>query len=184
MSVGTFDDFFVVEYDSAGVWVEFDSYTGSNRGAPGVFTTPTRFDASVTFTPLMYSGVTGREVRLRLRVISDVAFSDEDGFYQSNGAVQVDNIQVNFNGVPRSPIGGDGLATFQPDGNGGDDTEGWAPVLSAFAGDFTNVLIQLRDIDPCRDNLTPQLSFIDDGSPPNNAPGETTGGSISSTWMP
>ena len=177
-------DYFVVEYDSAGVWIPFDVFTGSNKDASNQFVTPVSFDQTVVFTPLMYTGTASprRDVRLRVRVISDVAYSDEDGLYTSRGAVQLDNVQVRFNGAPISTTGDDGLATFGELSPGVDDTEGWIPVSSAFAGDFAKVLIQLRDIDPCRQNITPMLSFIDDGTPPRNAPDLSTGGSTSPNW--
>ena len=177
-------DFFVVEYDSAGVWIPLGSaYSGSNRDeVSGEFVVKEVFDETAQFTPLMYTGPNGIDVRLRVRVISDVAYSDEDGLYPSRGAVQIDNIRVFFNGQPATAVaGGDGLATFEDLGIE-DDTEGWAPVSAAYAGDFAKVLIQLRDIDPCRQNLSPMLAFIDDGTPPANAPNQTTGGSTSPNW--
>lgn len=178
-------DFFVVEYDSAGTWLPFQApLSGSNRdGVSGDFIDPAIFDQTVLFTPLMYTGSSGQEVRLRIRVTSDGAYSDEDGLFPSRGAAQIDNVVVSFNGVASTPVvGGDGVATFENVGPGVDDTEGWTPVSAAYAGNFSKVLIQLRDIDPCRDNLTPMLSFIDDGTPPSNAPNEPTGGSLSTTW--
>ena len=175
-------DFFLVEYDSAGAWVPMATFTGSNKNEQNEFVSAVAFDETVTFTPLMYTGPDGTDIRLRLRVFSDVAYSDEDGLYVSRGAAQVDNIEVRFNDTVVSTEGDDGLATFESLAPGVDDTEGWTPVAGDFAGDFAKVLIQLRDIDPCRQNLSPMLSFIDDGTPPANAPTETTGGSLSPNW--
>jgi hypothetical protein len=173
-------DFFIVEYDSAGSWIEWLSVSGTNKEPDGTFLNEATFDESVLFTPLMYGGVDNTEIRLRMRAFSDGAYSDEDGLWVSKGLAQVDNIQVWFDGNPVVAPGGDGIATFE-DLGGIDDTEGWDPVPSAFAGDFAKVLPNLTDIDPCRDNLGPQLGFVDDGSPPSNA-AQGTGGATSVNW--
>ena len=173
-------DFFIVEYDSGGTWIPVLTVDGTNKDASGVFGAPVHFDQTVTYTPLMYTGQPATDVRLRLRVVSDGAWSDEDGLWPTKGAAQVDNIRVWFNGVLVTQNGDDGIATFE-DLGGVDDTEGWSPVSAAFAGDFAKVLPQLRDIDPGRTNLTPQLGFIDDGTPPSNS-SISTGGSVSANW--
>jgi hypothetical protein len=173
-------DFFYVEIDSAGFWTPLLAIDGDNRDGGNQFTTPAHFDESVLFTPLMYTGTPAYNVGLRLRFQSDGAWSDEDGLWPTSGAVQADNIQVLFNGVPVTQYG-DGTATFESPGGVLDD-EGWTPRAADFVGDFSRVHPQLRDIDPCRTNLTPQIGFIDDGRPPNNAPGLTTGGSSSPNW--
>jgi FlgD Ig-like domain len=172
-------DYFSVDYDSAGAWIELAAFDGANKDSTGAFLTQA-FDQSVLFTPLMYSGTQNAGVRLRLRVRSDGAWSDEDGLYPTKGAAQVDNVRVSFNGVLVTNQGDDGLATFEDTGNG-DDTEGWQAVSAEFAGDFAKVIPQLRDIDPCRQNTTPQLAFIDDGSLPSNS-SVGTGGAISPNW--
>lgn len=172
-------DFFVVEYDSAGSWIQWLAATGSNKETDGTFLNKATFDQTVLFTPLMYAGDTNTEVRLRMRVISDGAWSDEDGLFPTKGAVQIDNVRVWFDGNP-VVLGDDGIATFE-DLGGSDDTEGWAPVPSAFAGDFSKVLKNLIDIDPCRDNQGPEMGFVDDGTPPANST-ESTGGATSPNW--
>jgi len=173
-------DFFVVEYDSAGSWIEWLSVTGTNKELDGTFLTAATFDQSVLFTPLMYAGTGNTEIRLRMRVTSDGAWSDEDGLWPTKGALQMDNIRVWFEGNLVPGAGGDGIATFE-DLAGVDDTEGWNPVPSVFAGDFAKILLNLSDIDPCRDILGPQAGFIDDGTPPSNSV-NSTGGSISDNW--
>lgn len=173
-------DFFRVEADSGGTWVPLLVIDGDNRDGNNQFTTPAHFDETLLFTPLMYTGTPPYNVRLRLRFTSDGAWSDEDGLWPTSGAAQADNIQVLFGGVPVTQYG-DGTATFESPGGILDD-EGWTPRAADFAGDFSRILPQLRDIDPCRINLTPQVGFMDDGTPPNNAPGVSTGGSLSPTW--
>lgn len=174
-------DYFYAEYDSAGSWIPWAQIDGTNKDEFNQFVTPVNFDESVVFNPLMYVGTPRNDVRLRLRVVSDGAWSDEDGLWPTRGAVQVDNIRVTFNGAPATPvIGGDGVATFE-DLGGSDDTEGWAPISAAYAGDFAKVLPRLTAFDPCRQNLSPVLAFIDDGTIPSNAT-QSTGGSLSPTW--
>lgn len=173
-------DYFIVEYDSAGAWIEWLSVAGSNQEPDGTFLTPANFDETVLYTPLMYGGDFNTDVRIRMRATSDGAYSDEDGLFPSKGAVQIDNVRVWFNGNLVAGPGGDGIATFE-DLGGSDDTEGWDPVPSEFAGDFAKVLLNLKDIDPCRDILGPQLGFVDDGTPPSNSI-QSTGGSTSANW--
>jgi hypothetical protein len=60
-----------------------------------------------------------------------------------------------------------------------DMTDGTVP---APVGDFAKLFDDLTEIDPCLSNNTPQLTFIDDGTDPNNLPGQSTGGEISPNW--
>lgn len=170
-------DFFIVEYDSAGVMRTLASFTGNTRDVDGNWTTPGHYEGTLLYTPLMYNNF---EVHLRLRVVSDSGWSDEDGLFPSDGAVQVDNILVRFNGIPVTAFG-DGLATMEDLGGGEYDTEGWQALPSNFVGDFARVWPQVLAIDPCRSEPTPQVGFVDDGSSPNNSL-EKTSGSVSSTW--
>jgi hypothetical protein len=174
-------DFFRVQFDSAGTMVTLAEFTASNKNGAGQFITPVHFDGSVLFRPNMYVGTTSKFVHERLRVTSDGAWSDEDGLWPTSGAAQVDNVQVRFNGALVLQHG-DGTASFEPLGGGVFDTESWSPVAADFAGDFGKLFPQLAAIDPCRIDLTPQIGFIDDGTPPRNAPTRSTGGSTSPTW--
>lgn len=166
-------DFFSVQWDSAGTMVELASFDADNRDTAGQFSTPASFSAAIVYSPGMYAGLANNQVHLRLRFDSDGAWSDEDGLWPTDGAVQVDNIQVNGNnGVGLSQ------ATFESGANGG-----WAPVPDDFAGDFSKVFPLIQAIDLCVADETPQMTFIDDGTPPANDPlARSTGGSTSSTW--
>jgi hypothetical protein len=164
-------DFFLVEVDSGGVFqtkASYDGYNGSqNWGDPPP--TPEFFDRSFQFAGNDYSGVSGDRVSIRLRFTSDGAWSDEDGLWDTPfGAVQVDNITVEVDGAPVSQ------ANFE----GGPDDADWIEQRQPFAGDFFRVLVDLIDLDPCRENDSPVATFIDDGTSPRNAPGQTTGGSF------
>ena len=67
------------------------------------------------------------------------------------------------------------------------DWQGWTThdltaLIGDPVGDFAKLFANLSDPDPCRSNATPQVTFIDDGSDPNNLPGQSTGGSTSPNW--
>jgi hypothetical protein len=166
-------DFLVVQWDSAGSMLDLASFDADNRDTGGTFTTPALFSTALTVLPGQYAGPSSNQVHLRLLFDSDGAWSDEDGLWPTDGACQVDNIQVSGNnGVGLSQ------ATFESGANGG-----WAPVPADFCGDFSKVFPRVEEIDPCRENETPQMTFIDDGTPPANDPLlRTTGGSTSPTW--
>ncbi len=173
-------DFLHVEYDSAGTWVGVASVSGANRDpVTGDFPVPgVRFSdvasRAIFFAGKDYGGPDGDRIRIRLRVETDGARSDEDGLFDGDGAVQIDDVV---------------LRTSQ--GRFGEDFEGPGPYLFAPApdpicGDFALVLGLARDVDPCATNLTPQLAFVDRGQEVPNGPGEngesSTGGSVSERW--
>jgi hypothetical protein len=168
-------DFFKVQWDSAGSMHDLARFSGTNK-VGGVFVAPVVFHGVITYHAGDYVGVGHDEVHLRCRFDSDGAASDEDGLYVTgDGAVQLDNIQVQgTNGVGLSQ------ATFE-----GGDLGGWtprSPLVGSF-GDFSKVLAGFQDLDPCRDDLSPQMCFVDDGTPPNSDPPQpSTGGTRSRTW--
>ncbi|MBU2501176.1 hypothetical protein KJ682_07615 [bacterium] len=109
-------------------------------------------DFSTTILPGEYSGFDGDEVRLFFRVWSDGGWDDQDCLSPSHGACQLDDITVSFDGTP---------VTF-------DDFEEGSPVNwgkgdFVGVGDFAALRNNLPDQDPCRDNPSYQVSFIDDG---------------------
>jgi len=164
-------DFFFVDYDSAGTWTTLASYDGTNADEQGNFLFPEVFDQTVNFV----AGTAGRfgdELRFRLRFLSDGAASDEDGQFDSQGAVQIDNIVVNIGGAEIS----------RADFEGSADDADWVIVKAPFAGDFSKIFPNFQEADPCRSNISPAFSFIDTGADVNNAPGESTGGTTSANW--
>ena len=173
-------DFLHVEYDSAGTWVGVGSISGTNRDpVTGGFPVPgLRFadvvSRSIVFAGKDYGGANGDRIRIRLRVETDGVRSDEDGLFDGDGAVQVDDLV---------------LRTSQ--GRFAEDFEGpgpylFAPAADPICGDFAQVLDLARDLDPCFTNLTPQLAFVDRGQEVPNGPGvsgeSSTGGSVSERW--
>ena len=149
-------DFFFVEYDSANVTINVLTRTGRTED-------PVQVPEEVTnWHPIVYSGGDyglDDHITIRMRAFSDVAWSDEDGLYLSEGHSQVDDILVTSS-----------------EGSDFEDFEGpgpylWQPVKAPFAGLFTKLYQRVMDIDPCRENTTPLLCFIDDGTPASNAGG-------------
>lgn len=167
-------DFTICEWDSAGSMLELASFSGDSRDTNGVFSTPASFSSPVNYPVGSYVGASNNQVHLRILFDSDGAWSDEDGLWPTDGACQIDNISVSGTNIPAQT-----LADFEgaPKSNGG-----WTPVPADFAGEFSKVFPRVEDIDPCRDNNTPQMTFIDDGTPPANDPIHSTGGSTSPTW--
>jgi hypothetical protein len=121
---------------------------------------------SWTVSPGELVGGGGDELQLRIRFESDGAWSDEDGLWRTNGACQVDDIQVSVDDVVvETEDFEDQLA------------QNWPPVAAAALGDYAQLFSNLQDEDPCRSNFTPQAAFIDDGIV---VPG--TGGTEGQTW--
>jgi hypothetical protein len=173
-------DYFVVQYDSAGTWTTVMARDGSNRDTLNVFQAPGETFSANQTAPIFYAGNDyggdlGDQIRIRLVVQSDGAWSDQDGLWPTlAGAAQVDDIT---------------LTTSQ--GTFTEDFEGAGPYLfvgdkSPFAGDFAEVYPKLTDVDPCRDNNTPVIGMIDFGQEVRNGPsptGETTTGGTTSAGV-
>ena len=168
-------DYFLVEYDAAGVTHTVLTRTGSTGASPLNFPTDITIEQPIVYAGNDYGP--DNEITIRLRVSSDCCWSDEDGLYDSNGAAQVDNISVSSSeGVDFEDF--EGSAPFL-----------WQPVKAPFAGLFAQIFARVADLDPCRENETPVLGFIDDGTPASNPGGVLwTGepipslGTTSPTW--
>jgi hypothetical protein len=178
-------DFFRVDYDSAGTWIEVFSESGTNSdagfAAPGVQFTNVA-TAPIAYVGNDYGGPNGDQILIRLLVQSDSSWSDEDGAWPSiAGAVQVDDISVSWS---------DGSA-FE-DFEGGTFTAPWRPDKRPFAGDFSKVWTSLRDggLDECQENFSPVMAFVDGGQTVGNASSAlliqgypaSTSGTTSANW--
>ena len=152
-------DFTYVEYNAGGVW---NIWNGGGYDGNRTF----NFNDTVTYQPEDYVGNGNDEIWLRIRFNSDGAWSDEDGLWDTNGAVQVDDIVVTVGGVV-------------VDSEDFEDqvSDNWIPVLDPGVGDYAALYTNLQDVDPCRTNLSPQVAFVDDGV---IVPG--TGGTTCTTW--
>ncbi|HOX26645.1 MAG TPA: FlgD immunoglobulin-like domain containing protein [Candidatus Krumholzibacteria bacterium] len=150
-------DFTYVEWNQGGVWVELGAYDG-NR----VY----NIDFTFTYNPGDYVGSNNNQIQLRYRFSSDGAWSDEDGLWDTEGAVRVDNIIVQRAGV-----------TINDENFEDQVSQAWLPVLDPGVGDFAAIYTNLLDADPCVSNFGPQVAFIDNGT---IVPG--TGGYLCTTW--
>ena len=122
---------------------------------------------AMVYQPGDYVGPNADQVAVRLTFVSDGAFDDATCFWPTHGALQVDDITVSVS---------QGSQVFFDDFE--DGTLGnWQPRATAGVGDFAALRGNLRDLDPCHENSTPQVSFIDDGVV---VPG--TGGSPCLNW--
>jgi hypothetical protein len=153
-------DYFMVEWYDGTFWNELLSLSGTSK-VGGVFIVPGEFFSEVwTVQPSEFSGPNQNEVRLRLFVRSDGGVSDHDPLlgFQSDGAAQVDDIRVTFDGVEIDGGGDpDGLATFEA----GDD-EGWTPLGSSCVCAGLTALPQ--QYEGAATNPTPAIARINDAS--------------------
>ena len=126
---------------------------------------------SVTYLPMDY--LEGTDIAVYFRFRSDGGWSDEDCSYPSAGGCRVDDINVN---IVNGAFEDDYFEDFE---HGGDPADFglWNIGYPYGVGDFAKIWTGLRDMDPCRSNLTPQVAFIDDGIV---VPG--TGGSQCLSW--
>ncbi len=123
-------------------------------------------DVLHVYQPGDYTGPGGDEIVVQFVVQSDVAYSDEDCLYPSHGAVQLDDVVIDLGN-------GAGYAHDFEDGTLG----AFVAAAPAGVGDFAQLRADLEDLDPCADNSSVQVCFIDDGLV---VPG--TGGSPCINW--
>ena len=160
-------DHFTVEYDSAGTWITVLSVTGAAVASGVSF-------ADVQARPIVYQGSDyGDEDRIRIRLVfrSDSIYSDEDGDWDTDGAVRVDDVAlVTRAGSFTEDFEGTGPYLFEP-------------VRPPFFGDFAQAYADLADEDPCQDDASGVVAFIDVGQDVRNGPSAdgrwSTGGSTS-----
>jgi hypothetical protein len=150
-------DYTRFEVNKGGIWQSLLDVTGDWG--------PDTIDLTATYQPIEYVGSGGDEIQLRIRITSDVAFSDQDGQIDTNGACQLDDVIVRL----------DGSIVDSEDFESGTlgDWEG----LEILVGDFAALWSDLNDLDLCVTNTSPQVAFIDDGIV---VPG--TGGTPGQTW--
>jgi len=175
-------DFFRVEYDSAGFWVKVFEIDGTNKDLSGVFPAPgVQFSSvqtkSITYAGNDYGGAGGDQVIIRMVVVTDGIWSDEDGLYDSDaGAVQVDDVTLTMSegtfteDFETVPLPGERYL--------------FHPEQGSFVGDFAEMYPFITDLDPCYENITPLAGFVDTGQIIRNGPGpdgttQIVGGSTS-----
>ena len=114
------------------------------------------FAVDDTFTYLPSDLVGGDEVVISFRVVTEVAYSDEDCFFPSAGACQLDDIAVTISQAGQEDLVS--VTDFQ-DGTFG----AWQSIIPLGVGDFAALWTDLEDIDPCVSNYSQQVAFVDDG---------------------
>jgi len=171
-------DYVYVEYQKGDSWVEVFSADGATSGISGQIVAPgEQFAGHVDALPIVYDGADYPDdrIRIRIRFSSDYVYSDEDGLFDTMGAIQFDDVEV-------TAIDG----TWTEDFEGELDASVFRRGESPFAGDFASLFDLMTDIDPCAENQSAKVGFIDFGQAPPNGPGldgtVSTGGSISDDW--
>jgi hypothetical protein len=155
-------DYVYLEVRTASGWVQFPG--GSQWD--DVLDRPTDIDFSMTLDPGDYGGANGDQVMIRWYFISDTGWSDEDGNWDSDGAAQLDNLSVYTNG---------NLLDYEDFED--EVSDHWIEAPSDGVGDYAYLYANLLDVDPCRENRSYQVAFVDDGMV---VPG--TGGSNCISW--
>ena len=118
------------------------------------------------YTPGEYIGANADEVRVLFRFRSDGGFGGDDCLWPNDGAIQLDDVVISLDN-------GTGYSHDFEDGTLGE----LAVHVFPGVGDYAQLWTGLADLDPCLDNPTPQVAFIDDGLV---VPG--TGGSTCINW--
>lgn len=171
-------DYLSVDYDSAGTWtrvftIDGTNAVGNNYPAPGEQYSLQAGTTPITYVGNDFGGDAFDQIRVRMIVESDGAWSDEDGLNPTvAGAAIIDDITMT-NSVESFTEDFEGSFPFK-----------FNPDKSPFAGDFAEVYPRITDIDPCRENSTPSIGMIDFNQVLRNGPaldGVTfqTGGSTS-----
>ncbi len=116
-------------------------------------------DVNYTLQPGDFVGENGDEVQVRLRFQSDGGWSDEDCSWPTSGAVQADHLSLAISqpGLPPYP---DQIESCEPG-----DPSYWQQISipELGAGNFAQLWTGLDDMDPDRDNTSPQWAFLNDG---------------------
>jgi hypothetical protein len=136
-------DYVYLQVYTSGGWADLGVWDGERP------LRPVTLDYSYDLTPVDYQG---GEAKLRWNFTSDIGWSDEDGLYDSDGPCWLDDLGVYMDGTLVD------LEDFEDD-----DPGYWQEELSGGVGDFAALYDNLQDLDPCVDNDTWQVAFIDDG---------------------
>ena len=154
-------DYLDLEYESTMGWTQVVTYDG-------LLAEPVHATVAFTVAASDLVGPGSNEVHLRFEATSDGAWSDSDCLWPTSGHSQIDNISVS---------GTNGLASTFDDFESGESLANWQTELPLGVGDFAQIMGGLADLDPCIENRTPQVVFIDDGLVV-----PCTGGTLGTTW--
>jgi hypothetical protein len=129
---------------------DFEPAPPAGQGLAWTGTGTATVDYIFHFAPGEY--LDGR-IRLAFRFQSDGAYSDGDCLFTGDGAAMVDDLVVTCSG---------GVAgTFSEDFEDGVIGPDWGLTMLPGVGDYTHVWRELCVDDPCHDNTSQQVAFID-----------------------
>ncbi len=139
-------DFTYIEYDAGDDnWVEIAKYDGTD-----------------TLDVVEQLLLTQAATKLRYHFISDGAWSDQDGLWDTDGAFIVDNITVTDAG------GVIDFEDFESYADGATGTLGiWHTAIETAFGAYGGLANNLVDKDPCGDNFGTQIVFFNGSSYPS-----------------
>jgi hypothetical protein len=143
-------DFLYLEVERVTGMDVVQSWNGDNRQG-GVFV-PVDVDETFSVTPPDYVGSNHDQVHLRWHFESDSGWSDQDCSWPTDGAAQVDNITVSFNGTPWA------FDDFEPG-----SWVNWQVEYPTGVGQYAWTWPALEDADACNSDWSPQWAFIDNG---------------------
>jgi len=126
-----------VEYDGGGAWNEIARYEGL-------------LDTLATHGIYVPKAVT----KLRFRFVSDVAWSDEDGHFDSDGAAHLDNVMIGDEG------GTIDYEDFESAADGDRAAGIWRAGVKEPFGLYSGLDMGFLDKDPCNKNIRTQAAFF------------------------
>lgn len=142
---GVFDsenayDYTRVEYDAGGDrWEVLETYTGVHDSVNALHLIPMR----------------QTHTKLRFHFISDGAYSDEDGLWDSDGAAIIDDIRLQDN------VGLNIFEDFEAANVGARGAGIWRGFARGSFGRYSGLKWEhLNDKDPCHQNLTTHIAFF------------------------
>ena len=162
-------DYLYLKYETPSGWTTAATYnlwTYDNETHSWV----PRLGETISFTvaPGDLVGPASNEVHLVFEAQSDGAWSDEDCMWPTSGHTQIDNISVS---------GSNGLPATLDDFESGMAASNWQLEFPQSVGDFAKIWPHLTELDPCRENRSCQVAFIDDG-----VVVPCTGGTLGTNW--
>ena len=166
-------DYLYLEYERNGVWDVFADF--SAEGSGGISGVTNNMHVQVDETLLAGEYTNTSELHIRWRAQSDGSYSDADcNNYTIRGHSQVDDVTISFD--QGSGIVQQSFDDFEGTSKVSNLGDNWFTEQAPYCGDFADVWDVLGDVDPCHDNTTPQIAFIDYGQIPGVGP------STNPTW--
>jgi hypothetical protein len=165
-------DYLYLQYEKSSGWTDAIFWNGTNYNPTLTAFEPVTFSFPISYVGGDYVGDSFDEVHLRFAGTSDGVMSDADCQWPTSGLAQIDNVTV---------IGTNGLIPTSDDFESGMELSNWQPAFPLGAGDYAKIWPILDDLDPIRQNNTPQVAFIDDGIV-EDCDGEDTDGYLGSLY--